>query len=252
MIPIFSILGAFISAANFICFFRLHLSYRRTKFELVEKFSKIFLSFGLCWFFLSLPLTLVNDLKLIQVCVDLGLFFGYLAIIYSFLILFKISYYRSLPKSLLFIMVGLGIIFLIFNILNVRPAFIHFQNNFVFWSENRSHLANIIAGLMIILSGIYVATFFYLKGLKIKEKEVRFRAFLIAISVMCLVLGTVVRFLLLRNIFISLLISFFFGIFSVVLMITAVFFVKPKAKNKQGEKIMEKGSKTWELDRTFW
>jgi len=231
-IPIFSILSVFISVAEFICFSQLYLSYRETKSELVGKFSKIFLFLGFFWAFAALPKLLINDLKLIQISLDLGLFFGYLAMAYFLFVPFKIYYHKDPPKYLFFAVVLLGIAFLIFNILNLKPAFIHFQNNFVFWSENRNLLVNIISGFLIVLAALLAALFFYLGGLKSKEREVRFRAFLLSASTICIVLAAGIRFLFgfLFNIFISTLAALLFNIFSVLFLIIAVFFVKPKAK----------------------
>jgi len=232
MIPIFSILGLFLSVILFICFLKLYFSYRHSKFETIGIFSKVFLFLSLAWFFFAPPKLITNDLKLIQISFDLSLFFSYLLMAYFPFIPFKIYYHRELPKSLFLSIIGLGTVFLIFSILNLKPAFIHFQNNFVFWSENRSQLVNIISGTLLGLTTIVGALFFYKGGLKSKEKAVRLRAFLISASIICITLAVGVRVVFgsLFNIFISTLIAFFLEIFSVFLMIIAIFFVKPKIR----------------------
>jgi len=241
MIPIFSILSLFLSVIIFICFLKLYFSYRHSKLETIGIFSKVFLFLSLFWFFLSPPKLITNDLTLIQIFLDLSLFFGYLTMAYFLFIPFKIYEQWELPKSLFFSIISFGIVFLIFSILNLKPAFIHFQNNFVFWSENRSQLVNIISGTLFSLMAIVGALFFYKGGLKSKEKAVRLRAFLISASIICIPLAAGVRFVFgfLFNIFISTLIAFFLEIFSVFLMIIAIFFVKPEKKQIFYKKIYE-------------
>jgi len=239
MIPIFSILSAFIAVVQFICFLKLYLSYQKTKTELIGEFSKVFLFLSLFWGFLALPKIVVNNLKLIQISLDLGLFFGFLTMAYFLFIPFRIYYHRIFPKSLFFTTVSLGIAILIFNILNLKPAFIHFQNNFVFWSENRNLLVNIISGVLFSLIGFLAALFFYLGGLKSSEKKVRFRAFLITASIICIPLASGIRFVFgsLFNIFTSTLVAFILGIFSALFLTIAIFFFKPKTKKLFYKKI---------------
>ena len=241
MIPIFSILGLFLSVILFICFLKLYFSYRHSKFETIGIFSKVFLFLSLAWFFFAPPKLITNDLKLIQISFDLSLFFSYLLMAYFPFIPFKIYYRRELPKSLFLSIIGLGTVFLIFSILNLKPAYIHFQNNFVFWSENQSQLLNIISGTSFSLIAIVGALFFYKGGLKSKEKAVRLRAFLISASIITIALAIGVRlvFGFLFNIFISTLIALFLGIFASLLWLIAVLLVKPEKKQMFYKKIYE-------------
>jgi len=191
-----------------------------------------FFLISLFWGFIALPGLIINDLKLIQIALDLSIFFGCLAGAYFFLILFKIFYPQISAKPLLPTVTSLGIAFLIFSILNLKPAFIHFQGNFVFWSENRSLLVNIISGSLYSVVEIMAASLFYFKGLRIREKEVRFRALLLGTAQVFIFLAIATRFIfgfLFSNIFISTLTSFFIGgIFPTLFMIIAAFFVKPE------------------------
>jgi len=241
MIPIFSILALPSSIVDFIFFLKLYFSYRRSKSETTGIFSKVFLFLGLFCFFLVPPKLITDDLILIQISLDLSLFFGYLTMAYFLFIPFKIYYQREPPKPLFFSIIGLGTVFLIFSILNLKPAFIHFQNNFVFWSENQSQLLNIISGTSFSLIAIVGALFFYKGGLKSKEKAVRLRAFLISASIITIALAIGVRlvFGFLFNIFISTLIALFLGIFASLLWLIAVLLVKPEKKQMFYKKIYE-------------
>lgn len=231
MIPIFSILSLLLSIVIFIFFLKLYFSYQKSKLEAIGIFSKAFLFLSLFWFFVAPPKLITNNLKLIQLSFDLSMFFGYFAIAYCLLIPFKTYYHRELPKALFFAIIGLGIIILIFNILNLKPAHIHFKNNIVFWSENRNALTDIISNILIGIILTVAAITFYRGGVKSKEKPVRLRAFLISASLICILLtGIPWAAGFFSDIFISKLGIFILETISVFLMIIAIFFAKPKSK----------------------
>lgn len=232
MIPIFSILCVLISFSALICFLKLHFTYRKNKEELVGKFSKIFLFLSLLYGSFALPRFVFNDLRIIELCLDLGFFFAFLAAAYFLLISFELFYQKKPSKFIFLGVISIGVLFLILSIINPRPASIHFYNGFVFWSENRNIFINIFGGTILGLITIIGASLFIRGGLKSEEKKVRVRAFLMSGAIIGTFLGAVIRFVFgfLFDIFISTLIGVFFGIISMLLMIIAIFGIKIKKK----------------------
>lgn len=233
MFPIFSVLSVVFALIQAITFLKLKFSYRKTKSELTEKLSKIFLFLSIFWGSIGFPTLFFSNLKLIQFCVDLGFFFSFLAMAYFFFLPFKIYFNKQPPRSLFFTIIIIGMIFLIFNFLNLKPAFIYFRGPFVFYAENRNLLVNSLSGFLgssiSLLSGI----FFWLGGLKSKEREIRLRAFLFSASAISTSLATGVRFFLifLFDIFVSTSLAYFFSSWAILFSVLAVFFVKPTIEN---------------------
>jgi len=208
--------------------------FRKTKNEIIGDFAKIFLFLALLYGFFALPRFLFEDLKIIEVCLDLGFLSGFFAIAYLLSISFKLYFRTKLPSLAFFGIITTGVIFVMFDIFNLQPAFRHFYHNFVFWSENRPLLINIMGGTIFSLFSFGGAFLFLQGGLKSDDRKIKTRAFLISAAMTLCGLMSGIRFVFsfLMDIFFSTLIALSIGALSVFCLIAAIFFIKIQKEEK--------------------
>ncbi|MGC9031173.1 MAG: hypothetical protein ACP5H7_00105 [Minisyncoccia bacterium] len=210
-----------------------YLLFKKENSYIQKSFSKIFLLMMLFWFCLSTPKILIKNLIMIEFFLDLSLFFGYLAIGYFLAVILNLISYKKIAEILFNSIVLLAIFILLFCTFNLKPANTHYYKNFIFWSESRKGAINLITGIIFSLATFFSAILLFKTAVQSKNKMVKQKAFFIAISILCIPLAAIVRFILFLklNIFFATLFAFIFQTIAIPFMMFAIFIIKNREKN---------------------
>lgn len=195
MIPIVSIFNFSSFVICVLIAFKLYFSYRKEKRKKIGYFFKSFLFLSLFFALLATPKLLLTNLVVLGELFDLSLFFVCLALAYFVVIALETLGWQKLKQIYFWGLIVVAFSITIVNLWNLEPAVVHQQGQFVFFEEARDLAINIIIGLIISLAALSSALFFFIGGLRLEEKSLRLRAFIIGGGLVMMALAGAVNYI---------------------------------------------------------
>jgi hypothetical protein len=196
MIPIFHFLNWLSCAFAFFVFKKLYRKYQESKEENLGFFLGVFLTLGVFFGLVAIPGTIINHPWWVQYFYALSwvpLSFAPFFMLWVICNLWKIFWLKT-PTFFLAVILAMAAI--VFNALYFESANLVEYGKFFHWGEKTPYLLQIINGTMIMLITLIDSTFFFIEGVKVKEKWLKKRAFLIGGGIGILLVAAFVNYVL--------------------------------------------------------
>ncbi len=196
MIPLLHIFTSFSALFCLVAFAKLSSSYRKTKSVNIGDFAKGYLSLGVYFILVSLPVVLSDPVKA-QIAYILSYIFLILSPAFLFRAALRILDLKFWLDHIFQVAYGSIILVTILNIIFFSPSIIRTSGSeFYHWGEGTPLW---LASFNGILAGSLVAGcafFFFWGGKRSKEKAVRARAFLISGGLVILLVAALLNYIL--------------------------------------------------------
>ncbi|MDD5145645.1 MAG: hypothetical protein PHF44_02290 [Candidatus Pacebacteria bacterium] len=214
---------------------KIYLSWQKSKSKTVGYLLKVFLSFTTALLVFAPNGIIIKDPRIINLIFNIYTFFFFLGLGYFVMLTFEINHRQLLKRIIFPIIIIYGLLLSIIPSINLKPALVGVQKPFIFWEDTRGPLINTFIGAGLGILSFWVIFFFFNNGIKVKEKYVRQRSFLISGGVLCFLLSSITDFVFGANpnIFYISIYTMFFNALAIGLLLFAV-------EYKKEEKISDK------------
>ena len=194
MIPIISISHLIVLPFLIFIGFRLYVSFREKREKNVGYFFLVFLMLIIMEGILAIPGLVLKDPIKISTVFALYPFFTFLSLGFAGALPFNILKMKKTEISFLVLMFIAAISVTVINLSNVRSPETYYRPPFVYWEDTRGETMNMFIGIFSGFILLLIIFFYIFNGLKVSEKYIRVRSFLIAGGIAGFLLAAVINF----------------------------------------------------------